>query len=312
MAGWGPGSFENEDAQDWLSKLNSLTLDDLHPIFTRAADNEDYLEAPESSRAIAAAEAIATLRGVPPNATPKQVSDWVSAAKSKSKDGSLEDTAGLALRAIQRVRTNSELKDLWLEADGLNEWSANLRDLEQRLASSPTPERIPRPQPPPLEDAYMTDARTLLRHTVATLAYRGGKAVRNAPASFADYRCGESSRTPGQILAHIGDLFDWALSIAEGHQQFHVSTPLPWEKEIERFHAALKKFDDYLASEAPLHVSPEKLFQGPVADALTHVGQIAMLRRMAGLPIRGENYFVADIALASVGPVQPAPRKEFD
>ncbi len=158
----------------------------------------------------------------------------------------------------------------------------------------------------------MTDARSLLRHTVATLAYRGGKAVRNAPANFAEYRCGESSRTPGEILAHIGDLFDWALSIAEGRQEFHVSAPLPWDKEIERFHAALKKFDDYLASEGSLRVSPEKLFQGPVADALTHVGQIAMLRRMAGVPVRGENYFIADIATGNVGAVQPAPHKEFD
>lgn len=158
----------------------------------------------------------------------------------------------------------------------------------------------------------MTDARTLLRHTVATLAYRGGKAVRNAPTSFADYRCAESSRTPGQILAHIGDLLDWGLSIAEGRQQWNTSSPLPWEKEIDRFFAALKKFDDYLGSEAPLHVSPEKLFQGPVADALTHVGQIAMLRRMAGLPIKGESYFVADITAGRVGQDQPAPRKEFD
>jgi hypothetical protein len=158
----------------------------------------------------------------------------------------------------------------------------------------------------------MTDARTLLRHTVATLAYRGGKAVRNAPASFADYRCGESSRTPGQILAHIGDLLDWGLSSAQGQQKWHDSTPLPWGKECERFFAALKRFDDYLASEEPLHVSAEKLFQAPIADALTHVGQIAMLRRMAGAPIKGENYSLAEIAPGRVGPDQPPPRKEFD
>ena len=158
----------------------------------------------------------------------------------------------------------------------------------------------------------MTDARTLLRHTVATLAYRGGKAVRSAPASFADYRSGDSSRTPGQILAHIGDLLNWALSIAEGQQSWHNSTPLQWDKEVERFFAALKKFDDYLASESPLHVPTEKLFQGPVADALTHVGQIAMLRRMAGVPMKGENYFAAEISTGCVGPEQPTPRKEFD
>ena len=158
----------------------------------------------------------------------------------------------------------------------------------------------------------MTDARALLRHALATLAYRGGKAVRNAPASFANYRCGESSRTPVQILAHMGDLMDWGLSIAEGRQAWHDSTPLGWDRECERFFAALKRFDDYLASEKPLQVSAEKLFQGPVADALTHTGQIALLRRMAGVPIKGESYFVAEVTAGRVGEDQPAPRKEFD
>ena len=154
--------------------------------------------------------------------------------------------------------------------------------------------------------------RELLRHTVATLAYRGGKAVRNAPAGFAEFCARESVRTPGRILAHIDDVLDWALSIAEGKQRWKDSAPLPWDKEVERFFAALKGFDDYLASEEPLHVSAEKLFQGPIADALSHVGQIAMLRRIAGGPIRGENYYVADVATGRVGPEQAAPKKEFD
>jgi hypothetical protein len=158
----------------------------------------------------------------------------------------------------------------------------------------------------------MTDARALLRHALATLAYRGGKTVRNAPAAFANYRCGESSRTPVQILAHIGDLMDWGLSIAEGRQTWRDSTPLAWDRECERFFAALKRFDDYLASEEPLQVSVEKLFQGPVADALTHTGQIALLRRLAGAPIKGESYFVAEITAGRVGRDQPAPHKEFD
>ena len=119
----------------------------------------------------------------------------------------------------------------------------------------------------------------LLRHTVATVAYRGGKAVRHAPAGFANFRASETCRTPVQILAHIGDLFDWALSIAEGNQRWHDSQPLTWDKEIVRFHAALKRFDDFLASGKALQAPAEKLFQGPIADALSHVGQIAMLRR---------------------------------
>ena len=158
----------------------------------------------------------------------------------------------------------------------------------------------------------MDEVRTLLRHTLATLAYRGGKAIRNAPASFATYGAPDTPRTPAKILAHIGDLMDWGVSIAEGNQQWHDSTPLPWEQECDRFFAALKKFDDYLACGKPLAVPVEKLFQGPVADALTHVGQINMLRRMAGCAIKGENYFVADIRTGHVGPGQSSPRKEFD
>jgi len=104
---------------------------------------------------------------------------------------------------------------------------------------------------------------------------------------------------------------DWALSIAQGKQTWHDSTPLPWNAEVERFFATAKKFDGYLAAE-PLHDSAEAIFQGGLADALTHVGQIAMLRRLSGSPILGENYFRADIAVGRVGPEQPAPRREFE
>ena len=158
----------------------------------------------------------------------------------------------------------------------------------------------------------MSESRGLLRHTLATLAYRGGKAIRNAPASFANYGAPDSARTPVKILAHIGDLMDWALSMAEGSKKWNDSTPLAWDRECERFFTSLKKFDDYLAFDKPLQAPIEKLFQGPVADALTHVGQIAMLRRMAGCKIKGENYFVADIAAGRVGEEQAAPKREFD
>jgi hypothetical protein len=157
----------------------------------------------------------------------------------------------------------------------------------------------------------MTDSRTFLRHTLATVAYRGAKAIRNAGPDFAVYGLAETSRTPAKILAHIGDLMEWGLAMAEGRREWKDSLPLPWEKECERFFAALKKFDDYLASDKPLDVSAEKLFQGPIADALTHVGQIAMLRRMAGMAIKGENYFVAEITVGRVGADQAAPSKEF-
>jgi hypothetical protein len=155
-------------------------------------------------------------------------------------------------------------------------------------------------------------ARQLLRHSVATVAYRGGKALRDAPSHFDSFHIGDKTRTPAQILAHMGDLFDWAFSIAKGKQTWHDSTPLPWKAEIERFFAAVKKFDDLLASEEPLSGSAEGLFQGPVADALNHIGQIAMLRRLAGSPILGENYFKSEIAAGRVGLEQSAPRREFE
>jgi hypothetical protein len=155
-------------------------------------------------------------------------------------------------------------------------------------------------------------ARQLLRHTVATVAYRGAKALRGSPDHFASFHIGDKTRTPAQILAHMGDLFDWALSIAQGQQAWHDSTPLPWNAEIERFIASVKKFDDYLVSGEPLQGSAEGLFQGPVADALHHVGQIAMLRRLAGSPVKGENYVKAEIAAGRVGLEQSTPRREFE
>lgn len=153
--------------------------------------------------------------------------------------------------------------------------------------------------------------RELLRHTLATLAYRGGKAVREVSAEFSTFRPGEQSRTPLEILAHIGDLLDWGLSIARGKQVWKNAKPETWEQEVERFFAALKEFDRYLESPEPLACPPQELFQGPIADALTHVGQIAMLRRLAGIPMRGENYFQADIAAGRVGAEQSSPRSEF-
>lgn len=154
--------------------------------------------------------------------------------------------------------------------------------------------------------------RELLRHTVATLAYRGGKAVRDAPESFATFRAAETTRTPAQILAHIGDLLDWALSIAKGAEKWHNAKPLPWPKEVERFHKALASLDNYLASEAKLGGTCERLFQGAIADSLTHVGQLTMLRRVAGAAIRGENYSIAKIEAGRVGAEQAAAVFEFD
>lgn len=156
------------------------------------------------------------------------------------------------------------------------------------------------------------DQRELLRHTVATLAYRGAKAIRDAPAGFESFKVSPTSRTPVQILAHIGDLMAWGRSMADGSRQWNNSTPLPWNEEVARFFQRLSEFERFLASDAPLQASVEKLFQGPVADALTHVGQLTLLRRACGSPVRGENYFKADIAAGRVGEEQSKPPFEFD
>jgi hypothetical protein len=154
--------------------------------------------------------------------------------------------------------------------------------------------------------------RELLRHALATLAYRGGKAVRGAPDSFGSFHLAATSRTPVQILAHIGDLLDWALSLARGQEAWRESPPLAWPDEVSRFYDGLARLDVQLAAENPKGASVEQLFQGPIADALTHVGQLTLLRRLAGSPVRGENYLRADIAAGRVGPQQEPARREFE
>lgn len=159
----------------------------------------------------------------------------------------------------------------------------------------------------------MTD-REFLRHTVATLAYRAAKALRGAPPSFAAFQAGPSARTPVEIVAHMGDLFDWGLSMAKGAGRWNTSTPRAWDDECRRFFASVKAFDDALASSDALGYELTRLFQGPVADALTHTGQLAALRRLCGAPMKGESYNRADIVVGRVGAEQtPAnPKYEFD
>jgi hypothetical protein len=155
----------------------------------------------------------------------------------------------------------------------------------------------------------MHEKRDLLRHTLATLAYRTTRALENAPESFADFD--GAGRRPVEILAHMGDLFDWALSMAQGKPAWHNSEPLAWAEEQQRFFAALGAFDAFLAANSELSAPIERIFQGPIADALSHAGQLAMLRRLAGAHIRGENYYVASIAVGQVDAAQPAPVKTF-
>ncbi len=155
----------------------------------------------------------------------------------------------------------------------------------------------------------MDEKRELLRHALATLAYRTTRALENAPITFGDFNGG--GRRPVQILAHMGDLMVWSLSMALGSPTWRDTQPLEWHHEEQRFFRALASFDAFLGSKATLHAPVERLLQGPVADALTHVGQLAMLRRLAGSPVHGENFYAAAITIGQVGSVQPAPVKSF-
>lgn len=156
--------------------------------------------------------------------------------------------------------------------------------------------------------------RLFLRHALATLAYRAGKAVRGTPETFATYRSAKDSPSPNEILAHMGDLLDWALTMAEGTPKWHSATPLPWEDEIYRFFTTIQRFDDYLESGLPIAWDPGRIFQGGIADALAHTGQLAMLRRLSGHKMKGENYSKAHIAVGKVTFEQapPDPANEFD
>ncbi len=153
--------------------------------------------------------------------------------------------------------------------------------------------------------------RGIIRHAVATMVYRVAKTLRDAPPGFGVFRIKPDSRTPVEILAHMGDLFDWSLSMAKGQEVWHDSAPLEWDGEVTRFYSSVREFDEFLASSRVIACPLGRLFQGPIADSITHVGQLAMLRHLFGAPIRGENYFKAEITVGQVGPDQSPPKRVF-
>jgi hypothetical protein len=163
-----------------------------------------------------------------------------------------------------------------------------------------------------LMDSLENPGIPMLRHTVATLAYRAAKTLRGAPPGFEHFRAAPTTRSAVQILAHIGDLLEWARRAADGETNWRESRPNSWEMEVARFFTALKAFDDRLATQVALASSSQRLFQGPIADAFTHIGQLATLRRMAGSGIRPEDYFRAEIVAGRVGMEQAPPVREFD
>ena len=155
----------------------------------------------------------------------------------------------------------------------------------------------------------MDEKRELLRHTLAALAYRAARALDGAPDHFAGFA--GAGRMPVQILAHMGDLLEWALTAAVGKEQWHGTQPSVWRQEQRRFFQSLETLDSYFASDGEIHAPIERLMQGPIADAFTHVGQLAMMRRLSGSPAKGENFYVAAIAVGQVGADQPPPVRPF-
>jgi hypothetical protein len=151
-----------------------------------------------------------------------------------------------------------------------------------------------------------------LRQMAATLAYRAAKVLRDVPPEFGRQPFGESTRQPVRIVAHMGDLMSWGVSMAGGGKEWKPAGGDDWSTEVDRFFTGLAALDAALAADGEFKGSIEKLIQGPLADALTHIGQLAMLRGMAGAPIRPESYARAAITAGRVGLDQEAPRAEFD
>jgi len=165
---------------------------------------------------------------------------------------------------------------------------------------------------PPSNADNSAGERVLLRHTLATLAYRAEKVLRDPPSGFADQRIGAKTRTPLEIVGHLGDLLEWAGSLAAGEWKWKAASRGEWEADVARFFGALARLDEHLASDAPLGHPAPIIFQGPIADAFTHVGQIALLRGLVGSPVRPESYARAEVALGRVSTDQSANRREFD
>src|SRR6266542_710276 len=160
--------------------------------------------------------------------------------------------------------------------------------------------------------AAIAGERAMLRHALATLAYRAAKAIRGAPAGFGDTRASDHTRSAGEIISHIADLLEWSAALATGRSAYNEHPAASWHEDVDRFFKNIVELDSILRSASGAPVEPRRIFQGPIADALTHVVQLNVLWRIAGAPIRGENYWLADIEIGRVGVEQSPPNREFD
>jgi hypothetical protein len=153
----------------------------------------------------------------------------------------------------------------------------------------------------------MDDKRHMLRHFLAALAYRTQKAVRGAPEDFAGFKAGNDVRTPQELVRHMTSVLGYARTFFIGGEYW--PDPLPtFRDEIERFHAMLADLRTHLEAGTPLNgLTEEQLLQGQFSDAMTHAGQLAMLRRLYGEPVRSENFIHAAISPENLTPDQPDP-----
>jgi hypothetical protein len=151
--------------------------------------------------------------------------------------------------------------------------------------------------------------RELLLHFLAAIAYRTQKAVREAPSSYPEFAAGLGARTPVQIIRHMTSLMGYAETLFRGGAYPFVPEALPtFAEEVARFHEMLGRVGELLQSPAMLRgISTEQLLQGPLADAMTHVGQLALLRRLSDSPVRGENFVFAHVRADQLGVDQAAP-----
>ena len=151
----------------------------------------------------------------------------------------------------------------------------------------------------------------MLRHLLATLAYRAAKVLRDVPADFANFSSSQTTRRPVLIVAHLADLMAWAVSLADGTSAWQAgNSGGDWDSEVRRFVEGMKRLDDRLIAGPVSEADEKKLISGPLADALTHVGQLALLRGLAGAPIAPESYARAEIAAGRVG-LDQSPGREF-
>lgn len=134
----------------------------------------------------------------------------------------------------------------------------------------------------------------LVRHFLATLAYRLNVILEIAPDDFAEFTTGSGARTSVEILRHMSDLM--AATLSRYGFERDATPDIPWKAEQVRFFGRLRQLDEILKEPDRIPKEPiERLLQGPLADAMTHVGQLAMLLRLSGTPLKAESYILADI-----------------